>query len=97
MLDNPFLLTGAFVAGSSAISFAMAKFSPTISAPLRHIFAGGAPLGVVFANLLEGKESVALYGTDLAFGGALFALGAGASILVSKVTKSSEPGQDLLR
>ena len=46
-----------------------------IRARLRNLFAGVAPMGVVFASLLEGQEIVVLHGEHLLFGGGLIAAG----------------------
>ena len=68
-------LVASYVAGSAAISLAMARFSPSVGPRLRTLFAGSAPLAVVFATILDGQDSVTLFGPDLLAGGAL--LGAG--------------------
>ena len=86
MIDDPVLLTGAYAATSASISVIMAKVSPAIGPRLRHLFAGAAPMGVIFASLLEGADSVTLHGQDLLAAGGLFAAGLASSVLASRLS-----------
>ncbi|MBX7499966.1 hypothetical protein K3181_00740 [Qipengyuania sp. YG27] len=85
MIDDPVTLSAAYASGSVAISWAMARFSPTIGPRFRHVLAGGGPLAVVFAFLVEGHQSVTLHGMDLLAGGGLVGLGIASSVAVSKI------------
>jgi hypothetical protein len=86
MIDDPVLLTGAYAATSASISAIMAKVSPDIGPRVRHLFAGAAPMGVIFADLLEGGDSVTLHGGDLLSAGGLFVAGLASSLLASRLT-----------
>lgn len=87
MLDDPMTIAAAYVAGSAALSTAIAKFSPTIGPRMRHLLAGAAPIVAVFAFLLEGSESVTLHGPDLLAGAGMFVGGLAASISVDRLRK----------
>lgn len=90
MLDDPIMLTGAYVAVSASISAIMAKISPTVGPRVRNLFSGVAPMGAVFANLLEGQNSVTLHGEHLLFGGGLVAAGTVTAALVGRIVKGGE-------
>lgn len=84
MLDNPILLAATYMAMASALSVGVAKISTGIGPRLRHFFAGTAPLAVLFASLLSGKDTVILHWQDILAGFGLAALGIATSILVGK-------------
>lgn len=84
MFDDPIMLAGAYVAVSASISAIMAKVSPTVGPRVRGLFAGVVPMGAVFANLLEGRDSVTLHGEHLLFGGGLIVAGTIAAAIVGR-------------
>ncbi|MEZ5682193.1 MAG: hypothetical protein R3E14_12970 [Erythrobacter sp.] len=88
MFDDPIMLSGAYVAVSASISAIMAKVSPTVGPRVRSLFAGVAPMGAVFANLLEGHDSVTLHGEHLLFGGGLLAAGTITAALVGRFVRT---------
>ena len=77
-------LMAAQVAASGGISVGMKRLSPWVAAPVRHLFAGAAPLAFPFAWILGANDSVTLMGPHLAAAGGLLALGIGVSVALGR-------------
>ena len=86
MIENLPAVLAAYSGGSAAISYAMAKFSPSISSRVRTLFAGISPLAGVYGGELVREDSIALTGTDLLSVGGMVILGTGIATLVSRKT-----------
>ena len=86
LLDNAVTFAAASLAGSAGLSFAVAKYSPSVKPILRQLFATVAPIGTSFLVLLDGQESATLHGGDLMFGGVVAALAYATSYGVTKLT-----------
>ncbi|WP_284125763.1 hypothetical protein [Parerythrobacter aestuarii] len=84
MIDNLPAVFAAYSGGSAAISYIMAKASPTISTRVRSLFAGFAPLAVIYGEELVREDSVALTGADLLSVGGLVLVGTGIATLVGR-------------
>ena len=95
MIDDPIILTGAYAACSASLSAIMARVSPTIGPRLRNLFAGAAPMGLIFAYLLEGGDTVILNGSDLLMAGGLFAAGLTSAVVAGRL--SGKPERKALR
>ena len=85
-------LVAVQVVASGGLSLGTRRLSPWMPAPVRHLFAGAAPLALPFAWMLQGQDSVTLMGPDLAAGAALFGLGVGTSLLLTG--RGSAPARD---
>lgn len=90
MIEDPFFLAAAYSACSASLSVLMAKVSPSIGARLRHVFAASAPMGVLFAFLLDGADSVTMHGEDLLVVGGMFAAGLTSSIVAGKLASRND-------
>ena len=95
MIDSAMLIA-SYAAMSASLSVIMAKVSPNIGPRLRHLFAGGSPLVVLFAMEIEDKYSVALDMSDILASGGLLAMGVATSIGVSRFVKSKNNGNSRL-
>ena len=79
------IVIGSYAAMSASMSAVMAKLSPNIGPRLRNLFAGAAPLVVLFARELDGQPSVVVDGSDLLAAGGLLAMGVATSVVTGRI------------
>ena len=87
MFDTAMLI-GSYAAMSASLSVIMAKVSPNIGPRLRHLFAGGSPLVVLFAMEIADQDSVTLDGSDILASGGLLAMGVATSVAVGRFART---------
>ena len=97
MLTDPVAVFAAYAGGSAALSLAMARISPAINRKIRSVFAGMAPLSVIYGGLLMREDSVTLHGGDLLTVGGLVAVGTGMAWLAGKRKAAGDDASTIRR